>query len=235
MTAADTSITRIVLPIDLLRHCCCMTRLSTISLAVVEKCSWPCFGCFLLLHNLLGNKSHSKRVAFPIITLLCLLSITFLTALTFSLPLSYDQKFNPHLNHVQGIQRKIQRQSIRSSRPMVNRTSAWTAVIALLATTHPVSVHGHDHSEAKVMDMASFTSSTASPATSDIGSLGSPIVSMTSVPVPSTYFSHSGFSPFILTHIGLMTMAWFFVLPVGTFRTAPFRVQSLRFFHSGHA
>ncbi|KAL8774978.1 MAG: hypothetical protein Q9209_000457 [Squamulea sp. 1 TL-2023] len=44
--------------------------------------------------------------------------------------------------------------------------------------------------------------------------MGSSPTSGDSVPVSSTYFTYSGYSSLILAHIGLMTIAWFFVLPI---------------------
>ncbi|KAL8975620.1 MAG: hypothetical protein Q9197_000170 [Variospora fuerteventurae] len=44
--------------------------------------------------------------------------------------------------------------------------------------------------------------------------MASPEASTGSAPISLTYFTHSGYSGLMLAHIGLMTVAWFFVLPI---------------------
>ncbi|KAI4187124.1 MAG: hypothetical protein L6R41_003030 [Letrouitia leprolyta] len=48
--------------------------------------------------------------------------------------------------------------------------------------------------------------------------MASATASMSSEPVPETYFTYSGLSSLMLAHVGLMLAAWFFVLPIGSFK-----------------
>lgn len=60
-------------------------------------------------------------------------------------------------------------------------------------------------------------------ATSSIPSMSDPVPSvLASMPLnvsssmPASYFAYPAMSTFMLAHITLMTIAWFFILPIGT-------------------
>ncbi|KAL8717004.1 MAG: hypothetical protein Q9225_005721 [Loekoesia sp. 1 TL-2023] len=95
---------------------------------------------------------------------------------------------------------------------MVRRSfSILYAAFSLLAHTGITFAHGHDDHGESAMDLgASMTAAS----TSVPSAMPSATAAMSSAPVSQTYFTYSGFSGLMLAHIGLMTIAWFFVLPI---------------------
>lgn len=88
------------------------------------------------------------------------------------------------------------------------------AAISLLATTNSVFAHDHNDHGAAYKDMDPSVTASASPT---VPGMPSSTSLTSSAPVSPTYFTHSGFSGLVLAHIGLMTAAWFFVLPICKF------------------
>ncbi|KAL8953003.1 MAG: hypothetical protein Q9222_001118 [Ikaeria aurantiellina] len=84
------------------------------------------------------------------------------------------------------------------------------AAIALLATASLAIAHDHGDPEESRTGMLSSTTATSS-MIAPLMATATPSASSPSGPI--SYFSHSGYSGLILAHIGLMTLAWFFVLP----------------------
>ena len=94
------------------------------------------------------------------------------------------------------------------------------AALLLLASTAPTLAHGHDDHGKAAMDLGASMTAISSSVPS---AMASATASMTSAPVPNTaetYFTHSGFSPLMLAHVGIMTLAWFFILPIGILYSA---------------
>ncbi|KAL9031230.1 MAG: hypothetical protein Q9196_000730 [Gyalolechia fulgens] len=84
------------------------------------------------------------------------------------------------------------------------------AALLLLANAALLSAHGHDRHGIQDSDLGTSLTTTTSSA-----SMASATASTSSVPVPETYFTYSGLSGLMLAHVGLMLVAWFFVLPIG--------------------
>lgn len=86
------------------------------------------------------------------------------------------------------------------------------AAFSLLAHTGTTFAHGHgDHGESAV----DLEASMRAVSTSVSSAMASATAAMSSAPVAQTYFTYSGLSGLMLAHVGLMTVAWFFVLPIG--------------------
>ena len=73
----------------------------------------------------------------------------------------------------------------------------------LLATTSLVLAHGHDDHAGGTADLRPAPSSTSAAS-----------INSSSVP-PQSYFAYPALGGLMLGHIVVMTIAWFFVLPVG--------------------
>ena len=85
-------------------------------------------------------------------------------------------------------------------------------VSPLLVIIPLVLAHPHDEPSQADMDMAMpKTTSTGMV----VAAMSSTAVTSPTSTVPVTYFTHSEYSGLMLAHIGLMTVAWFFLLPVG--------------------
>ena len=78
-----------------------------------------------------------------------------------------------------------------------------TGATLLLATTSVVLAHGHDDHPGEMADTGSVRSSLS------IATINSSSVS------PQSYFTYPTPGGLMLGHIVLMTVAWFFVLPIG--------------------
>ena len=72
----------------------------------------------------------------------------------------------------------------------------------LLATISIVLAHGHDDHPSEMADTGSVPSSLS------IATINSSSVS------PQSYFTYPGLNGLMLGHIVLMTVAWFFILPI---------------------
>ncbi|KAL9003487.1 MAG: hypothetical protein Q9188_003644 [Gyalolechia gomerana] len=83
----------------------------------------------------------------------------------------------------------------------------------LLTTATLISAHGHDDHGEGVSGLGTSLTPTTSSAL-----MASATAPSGSVPVPETYFTYSGLSGLVLAHVGLMLVAWFFVLPIGLFK-----------------
>lgn len=81
----------------------------------------------------------------------------------------------------------------------------------LLETISVVLAHGHDDHPGEMADTGSATSSLS------IATMNSSSVS------PQSYFTYPALSSLMLAHIVLMTIAWFFVLPIGKHISQPQR------------
>ena len=83
-------------------------------------------------------------------------------------------------------------------------------VLSLLGLLPLVFAHGHDSNTGDSVGMA------MSEGTSHMASVSNINMNSTTPVLPS-YFSHSDFSGLMLAHIISMTIAWFFILPIGEF------------------
>ena len=92
---------------------------------------------------------------------------------------------------------------------MVQRNSftLFTA-LALLGLLSLAFAHGHDSHVGDSTDMA-MSGGAAHMAFASNGTMKPTAL------VRSSYFSHSEFSGLMLAHIAFMTIAWFFILPIG--------------------
>lgn len=85
-----------------------------------------------------------------------------------------------------------------------------TALCILTAASVAVA-RSHSDNGASAMSPAISTTISTHPLAS---TMASPEGSTGPAPISLTYFTHSGYSGLMLAHIGLMTVAWFFVLPI---------------------
>jgi hypothetical protein len=85
---------------------------------------------------------------------------------------------------------------------LAHRALAGALLLGLLLPL--AAAHGHDEDASMAMGMGM---SMAEPA--------APSPSATAEPAPPNYFTHPEHRGLMYAHIGLMTLAWVFVLPVG--------------------
>lgn len=91
---------------------------------------------------------------------------------------------------------------------MRSPTSSTVAGAILLGLASIVVAHGHDEDSNMNMGTAAVPRPIISSATSS--------ATTTSVPVRDTYWTYSEHKGLLTAHIVLMTLAWIFVLPIGT-------------------
>ena len=98
---------------------------------------------------------------------------------------------------------------------MVHIRSSILLVALYLAGIVPrVLSHGHDEGGDDAMSMGALVTHTMST------SSAMPSASMVAAPdSPESYFAYPKFGGLMLAHIALMTVAWFFVLPIGRYPT----------------
>lgn len=90
--------------------------------------------------------------------------------------------------------------------PMRRAATLQLIFAALLLNILPFAgAHGHD--EHGAMDMGSATASTVA---------AMPSSTQRSWDAPMSYFVYSDHSGWMIAHISLMVLAWFFILPIGT-------------------
>ena len=81
---------------------------------------------------------------------------------------------------------------------------------SLLGVIPRALAHGHDDSAKGAMDMAASMNHSTPPAG------GMPFANMNaSTSSPESYFAYPQLGGLMLAHIVLMTIAWFFILPIG--------------------
>lgn len=83
------------------------------------------------------------------------------------------------------------------------RAFALIAILSLLEALPLVSAHGHGDHAANEQGAPASTNTTAS-AMASAAATG-----------PESYFAYKDMSAWMLGHIALMIIAWFFILPVG--------------------
>lgn len=76
---------------------------------------------------------------------------------------------------------------------------------SLLGAIPSAFAHGDDHHGSETASMEDAMSSPGAAA----------MASSTSLPGPESYFTHHEMSGYMLGHIALMVVAWFFILPIG--------------------
>lgn len=90
-----------------------------------------------------------------------------------------------------------------------------STALCLLTSASVAIARGHNDHGTSGMEPANSTTKPTNPLTSRPAA---PEASASSAPISLTYFTHSGYSGLLLAHIGLMIVAWFFVLPICALR-----------------
>ncbi|KAL8991318.1 MAG: hypothetical protein Q9177_000248 [Variospora cf. flavescens] len=95
---------------------------------------------------------------------------------------------------------------------MIRKTVPVFSIALCILTAASVAVaRSHSDNGASAMSPVISTTISTHPLAS---TMASPEALTGSAPISLTYFTHSGYSGLMLAHIGLMTVAWFFVLPI---------------------
>lgn len=83
----------------------------------------------------------------------------------------------------------------------------------LIAASCLVVAHGHDDEGAPDMEMGMQTASL----TYMLNASTTPVTPLPALSSPETYFMYPDYQGLMFTHILLMTVAWFFMLPIGRY------------------